>query len=133
MAFNDAQWIWTSDSFGENEYGEFIERFENSGSSASIRLSVCGDYTLSRKSLTYISSLEKKISPQFVYSFTYYATKEDDRDIGFTRSTIIAEKKEFFPRPTKKQVLPGKQLMAQAVFATAGVQSRFTTITNSGL
>lgn len=182
MVFNDSQWIWISDSFDENEYGEFIERFENSGSSVSIRLSVCGDYTLfvngefvetnqypdfeyykvydtidlsaylkdgkntvrilvwyfgkagmryltpkpgliyeivdkdgilaasgtdtlSRKSLTYISNLEKKISPQFGYSFTYDATKEDNWDIGFSPSVIIGEKKDFFPRPTKKQVL----------------------------
>ena len=46
MCFTKSQWILTSESFGENEYGEFIERFEWNGGKTDIRISVCGDYTL---------------------------------------------------------------------------------------
>ena len=60
-----------------------------------------GTDTLSRKSPVYLSGDTKKISPQLGYSFTYDATAENDNN-GFTKSVVIAEKREFFSRPTKK-------------------------------
>ena len=60
--------------------------------------------TLSRKSPVYLSGDTKKISPQLGYSFTYDATAENDNS-GFTKSVVIAEKREFFKRPTKKLLL----------------------------
>ena len=180
MVFNNAEWIWTSTAFGENEYAEFTDNIVWNGGKTSIRLSVCGDYTLfingkfaeanqyadfeyhkvydefditpflkkgenaikilvwyfgksgmryltpkpgliyeifdengvlcesgedvlSRKSPSYTSGSEKKISPQLGYSFTYDSTKEDSS--GFTHSCIIQEKKGFYPRPTATQKL----------------------------
>lgn len=63
-----------------------------------------GTNTLSRKSRTYKNGDAKKISPQLGYSFTYDATAENDAN-SFTKSVVIAEKGEFFKRPTKKLIL----------------------------
>lgn len=65
--------------------------------------------TLSRKSKAYKSGFERKISPQFGYSFSYDATKEDDwllgGQAGFTASSEIKNEYNFTKRPTKKLVL----------------------------
>lgn len=45
-AFDNSKWIWIRDGGGEDEYGEFFDRFEYSGGDARISLSVDGDYTL---------------------------------------------------------------------------------------
>ena len=181
--FKNAQWIWSSADFSENEYGEFVSGFWGNTKSASVRISVCGDYslfvngkfvasnqyadfehykvydeidisdyvkigentccilvwyfgksgmryftpkpgliyevicddavvlqsdenTMSRKSRAYLSADTKMISPQFGYSFTYDASREDNwisgKAEGFTPSCIIGEKKRFFIRPVKK-------------------------------
>ena len=44
--FEKSEWIWHSKEFGENEYGEFCDRFVWNGKSTVINLSVRGDYTL---------------------------------------------------------------------------------------
>ncbi|MBS7298970.1 MAG: family 78 glycoside hydrolase catalytic domain [Eubacteriales bacterium] len=46
MVFTNAKWIWTSTTFVENEYAEFVETIMWNGSKTGIRISVCGDYTL---------------------------------------------------------------------------------------
>lgn len=44
--FEKAEWIWHDKSFSENEYAEFCEKFTYSGGKATLRISVCGDYTV---------------------------------------------------------------------------------------
>lgn len=44
--FENAQPIWICAEFGENEYAEFVQRIDFKGEKTSVRLSVCGDYTL---------------------------------------------------------------------------------------
>ncbi|MEE0943851.1 MAG: family 78 glycoside hydrolase catalytic domain [Clostridia bacterium] len=78
--------------------GLIYEIFDESG----VLCTSCED-VLSRKSPSYLSGSEKKISPQLGYSFTYDSTKEDNS--GFAHSCIIQEKKAFFPRPIAKQRL----------------------------
>ena len=62
--------------------------------------------TLSRKSNTYISGSEKRISPQLGYSFTYDATKEDlwltKSAEGFKKSIALNDAGKLFKRPTQK-------------------------------
>lgn len=61
--------------------------------------------TLSRKSKTYQCGFDRKISPQFGYSFLYNATKEDDWTDGFCLSAEVKEEFDFVKRPTQKLVL----------------------------
>jgi hypothetical protein len=44
--FEKSNWIWVSESAGNDEYGEFFDTFEYSGGNAVCRISVDGDYTL---------------------------------------------------------------------------------------
>lgn len=73
--------------------------------------------TLSRKSKAYISGIEKRISPQLGYSFLYDANMEDEwkegEINGFSESVIISDKKEFYKRPIKKQII-GERVVGKA-------------------
>ncbi len=44
--FEKSDWIWNSDSYGEDEYAEFLEKIFYNGGKACVRLSVCSEYTL---------------------------------------------------------------------------------------
>ena len=65
--------------------------------------------TLSRKSPTYKSGENKKISPQLGFSFSYDATKEDifpcSMPNGMTPSICVDKSCNFYKRPIKKHTL----------------------------
>lgn len=44
--FKKSDWIWHSQSFGENEYGEFYDDFLWDKNKAILNISVCGEYTV---------------------------------------------------------------------------------------
>lgn len=45
-AFERAEWIWRDGDYTENDYAEFFEKICYDGTPVTVRLSVCGDYTL---------------------------------------------------------------------------------------
>lgn len=65
--------------------------------------------TLSRKSPTYKSGDNKKISVQLGFSYSYDATKEDGfpffKPQGLGKSVIIDKRCTLYPRPIKKHIL----------------------------
>lgn len=69
-------------------------------------LAYSSENTFSRKSKAYKSGVMKKVTPQLGYGFFYDAKKEDawlnNKIENFKQSYKIAEKSEFYKRPTKK-------------------------------
>lgn len=45
-AFSKSEWIWSRDTFVENEYAEFYDVFNNQGKKTVVNISVRGDYVL---------------------------------------------------------------------------------------
>lgn len=44
--FEEAKWIWNSETWDDDEYAEVSEKMTYNGGKALVRLSVCGEYTL---------------------------------------------------------------------------------------
>lgn len=108
---------------GENEifllvwhFGENTQRYKSAAAGVIFEVEQGGKIldssskvTLCRKSETYLSGYNKKITDQLGFSFLYDATKENTGEWHF--ATEINKKCELYPRPIKKlEILARKEI-----------------------